>query len=134
MLHSEEGGERDQGGDRWRILLQALSSFCLLFIRYCLTAVWFRAWEAWVCGRAKEPPGFVTRVTSQNRIILLNFSGHRIISVYFSGQLTTEALWCSVLMAWPSGPTLTTSSSLKISGPCEQHFPVVLCPQLIASV
>lgn len=75
MLHSEEGGERDQGGDRcvvlldsgWEMLLGIMLRLQKLSgggsrgpvscFRYCLTAAWFRAWEAWVCGRAKEPPG-----------------------------------------------------------------------------
>jgi len=25
--------------------------------RYCLSATWFRDWEAWVCNKAREPPG-----------------------------------------------------------------------------
>ena len=55
MLHSEEGGERDQGGDRCKLILNL--NLHLTPPRFCLTATWFRAWEAWVCGRAKEPPG-----------------------------------------------------------------------------
>ena len=25
--------------------------------RYCVSAAWFRDWEAWVCNKAREPPG-----------------------------------------------------------------------------
>ena len=28
--------------------------------RYCLSAAWFRDWEAWVCNKSKEPPGSIS--------------------------------------------------------------------------
>ena len=34
-----------------------MKSVIMIILRYCLSATWFRDWEAWVCNKAREPPG-----------------------------------------------------------------------------
>ena len=110
MLHSEEGGERDQGGDRCRSscpFFDQLPCVCQVLLDCCMVQG-LGGLGLWKGERA-------TRVGFQRH----RDTSYLIILLHFPGQSTTEASWCSAPMAWPSGPTLTTSSSLKISGPCE---------------
>ena len=32
--------------------------------RYCVAAAWFRDWEAWVCNKARDPPGHYHKVVT----------------------------------------------------------------------
>ena len=34
----------------------------VMSLRYCVSATWFRAFESWVCGRAREPPGPINNI------------------------------------------------------------------------
>jgi len=88
MLHSEEGGERDQGGDR-----------------YCLTAVWFRAWEAWVCGRAKEPPGPIN-----NRSIVVQRPHGLALRPHTDHFKFSEDIWSMFVSLYGGGPEILVSA------------------------
>ena len=123
MLHSEEGGERDQGGDRWNKSLFPLFQST----DWCSGTAWL------LLGSELGRLGFVEGLKSHQGLCWIC-----IFNIWLflncSDQSTTEALWFSVLMAWRSGPILTISSSLRISGPCEQHtFSIFNQTEFIAS-
>jgi len=88
MLHSEEGGERDQGGDR-----------------FCLTATWFRAWEAWVCGRAKEPPGPIN-----NRSIVVQRPHGLALRPHTDHFKFSEDIWSMFVSLYGGGPEILVAA------------------------
>ena len=94
-------------------------SFPSFFFRYCVAASWFRAWESWAIGRAREPPGLVC---------VSECTGYRFCRI--SGDSCYVSCLISALFGYlvPYGIRLFRSGKLSLSDIGYQIIrPEVLC-------
>lgn len=71
--------------------------------RYCVSAVWFRSWEAWVCGRAREPPGPLN-----NRALV---KGEHSIRPHVDHFKFSEDIWLMFIALYGGGPEIVVLAS-----------------------
>jgi len=101
-LHAAETEECNSGGDM-----------------YCVASGWFRAWESWVLGRARETPGPV-----DNRCIVVSRSSGSTLRPHSDYLKFSEDIWSMFLSLYGGGPEVVLTGGggggIRISNPRTQ--------------
>lgn len=101
LLHAEEGGEMNDGGDR-----------------YCVAASWFRAWESWAVGRAREPPGPIN-----NRSLYVQRGANFVLRPHTDHFKFSEDIWSLFLSLYSGGPEVVLKEGgLRVNTPRPAHL------------
>jgi len=81
---------------------------------YCVANGWFRAWEAWVLGRAREPPGPV-----DNRSIVVQRQSGYAMRPHSDYLKFSEDIWSMFLSLYGGGPEVVhiSGGGVRISTP-----------------
>ena len=99
--------------------------------RYCLAAAWFRDWvrltlcnslqysmvplqEAWVCNKAREPPGPIN-----NRSLVVHRASGVALRPNIDHYKFSGAIWAALVSAYGGGPevVLAAEGGLRVSSP-----------------
>jgi len=85
--------------------------------RYCLSASWFRDWEAWVCNKAREPPGAIN-----NKGIIIQRPQGPSLRPNVDHFKFSEDIWALFLALYGGGPevVLPAEGGVKVSTPRPQ--------------
>lgn len=98
-LHAAETEECNSGGDM-----------------YCVASGWFRAWESWVLGRARDTPGPV-----DNRCIVVQRSSGATLRPHSDYLKFSEDIWSMFLSLYGGGPEVVLAGGggggIRISNP-----------------
>lgn len=73
--------------------------------RFCVTASWFRDWEAWVCNKTKEPPGPIN-----NRSLVITRQGGQTLRGNIDHYKFSERIWNFYSSLYGGGPQVTVSA------------------------
>jgi len=85
--------------------------------RYCLSASWFRDWEAWVCNKAREPPGPIN-----NKGLIIQRVQGASLRPNIDHFKFSEDIWALFLALYGGGPEvlLPAEGGVKINSPRPQ--------------
>ena len=99
--------------------------------RYCVSAAWFRDWEAWVCNKAREPPGreiirciptFLINIILgpiNNKSLVMNRQTGPSLKANVDHYKFGEAIWRFLLSLYGGGPEvlINTEGGVRVSSP-----------------
>lgn len=82
--------------------------------RYCVSAAWFREWEAWVCNKSKEPPGPIN-----NKSLLINRQTGPTLRPNIDHYKFGETIWKFLLTYYGGGPevVVSTEGGVRVTSP-----------------
>jgi ubiquitin carboxyl-terminal hydrolase 20/33 len=85
--------------------------------RYCLSATWFRDWEAWVCNKAREPPGPI----NNKGLVVQRQQGHS-LRPNMDHFKFSEDIWALFLALYGGGPevVLPAEGGVRVATPRPQ--------------
>jgi len=87
--------------------------------RYCVAASWFRDWEAWVCNKAKDPPGPIN-----NKSLVLNRQTGATLRSNVDHYKFSEDIWRFLLSLYGGGPEvlLPCEGGVRVTVPDPQYL------------
>jgi len=98
-LHAAETDDCNSGGDM-----------------YCVSSGWFRAWESWVLGRARDTPGPV-----DNRCLVVGRAGSTTLRPHSDYLKFSEDIWSMFLSLYGGGPEVVLhgggGGGIRVSNP-----------------
>jgi len=98
-LHAAEAEDCTRGGDM-----------------YCVASGWFRAWESWVLGRARDTPGPV-----DNRCLVVSRGGNNTLRPHSDYLKFSEDIWSMFLSLYGGGPEVVLQGGggggIRVSNP-----------------
>ena len=88
--------------------------------RYCVSASWFRDWEAWVCNKAREPPGPIN-----NKVLVLNRQIGPTLRSNVDHYKFGETIWKFLLSLYGGGPEVVISNEgcVRVTSPVPPPAP-----------
>ena len=88
--------------------------------RYCVSASWFRDWEAWVCNKARKRPGPIN-----NTVLVLNRQIGPTLRSNVDHYKFGETIWKFLLSLYGGGPEVVISNEgcVRVTSPVPPPAP-----------